>query len=191
MRRERVAGRLRERRRAATGFELTRKELRDEGFGRRVGRIVDDQAVGAEDRFDPLREGFGHAGARSIRTAQRGHQPVGELGLAEHRGELVQAVLDAFIQDQRRDRSFFGSFGLRKGDRVRLEARIEHRTACDFLPVVILGVDPENRDDVCLLLPAGLARELNRGDGLEQREQGAAERAGLLARHDGNGPGRL
>ncbi len=52
---------------------------------------------------------------------------------------------------------------------------------------MILGVDPEHRDDFRLLLARGGPGELDGGDGLEQGEQRAAERSRLLACQDGDG----
>ena len=122
--------------------------------------------------------------AGPVRGAKRGHQRFGELGLAERTGELVEAVLDPGVQRQRRDRSLASALWFRQRDRVRLEARIEHRTARDLIPVVIFGIDPENRNDVGLMIASGPAGELDGGDGLQQREERAAEGPRLLPGQD-------
>jgi len=59
-------------------------------------------------------------------------------------------------------------------------ASVEHRTAPDFLPVVILRVDPEHGDGRHVVVAFVAARELQRGERLQQREQRTAENAGLL-----------
>ncbi len=51
---------------------------------------------------------------------------------------------------------------------------------------MVLGVDPEHRHDLRLLLARGGAGELDGGDGLQQGEQGAAEGSRLLAGQDSN-----
>ena len=57
----------------------------------------------------------------------------------------------------------------------------------DLVPVVILGVDPEDGDRRhAVLLPHALGQP-DRGDRLQQREERAAEEAGLLAGDDGDG----
>jgi hypothetical protein len=52
---------------------------------------------------------------------------------------------------------------------------------------VILGVDPENGDDLGLLFAGSAPRQLHGGDRFEKREERAAEHSSLLAGHDGNG----
>ena len=72
--------------------------------------------------------------------------------------------------------------------RVRgVSSLVEHRTRSHFLPVVILGVDPEDRDRRHLVVARDLLGELERRERLEQREQRAAEEARLLAGDDGDG----
>ena len=175
-----LAGRFGQRCGAPGRTELARKEIRDERLGSRIGRVVDDETVWPEQRFEPPREGVGHAHAGPVRGTKRGHQRFGKLGLAERIGELVEAVLDPGIQRQRRDRSLAGALWFRQRDRVRLEARIEHRTARDLIPVVIFGIDPEDRNDVGLMIVRGPAGELDGGDGFQQREERAAEGPRLL-----------
>ena len=175
-----LAGRFGQRRGAPGRTELARKEIRDERLGSRIGRVVDDETVWPEQRFEPPREGVGHAHAGPVRGTKRGHQRFGKLGLAERIGELVEAVLDPGIQRQRRDRSLAGALWFRQRDRVRLEARIEHRTARDLIPVVIFAIDPEDRNDVGLMIVRGPAGELDGGDGFQQREERAAEGPRLL-----------
>ena len=60
------------------------------------------------------------------------------------------------------------------------KALIEHRTARDLIPVVIFAIDPEDRNDVGLMIVSGPAGELDGGDGLQQREERAAEDPRLL-----------
>ena len=182
--RQRVARGLGERRGSAGGAELAREQVGDERLGRGIRRVVNHQPVGAEQRFEPPGKGVGHAEAWPVRVAERGHEPLRELGFAECARDLIKTVLDAAIQHERGNRSLAGALGLGQRDRVRLEAWVEPRTAGDFLPVVIFGVDPEHRNDFCLLFACGVAGQLDGGDGLEQREERSAEGAGLLSGED-------
>ena len=62
------------------------------------------------------------------------------------RGELLDGLLDPGIQRERRNRQLARTLHVGQRDGAGLELGIEHRTAPHFLPVVILGVDPEDRD---------------------------------------------
>ena len=67
---------------------------------------------------------------------------------------------------------------------------VEDRTRSDLFPVVIFRVDPENGDGGNLMIARDLVGELERGDGLQQREQRPAEEPRLLAGDDCNRPSR-
>ena len=183
--RQRIARRLGERRGAAGGAELAREEVSDERLGRGIGRVVDDQPVRPEQRLEPPREGVSHANARPVGGAKRREEPFGELASrrAPRRARRGSARRGHRGRSEATDRSPAPS-GFGKRDRVRLEARIEHRTARDLLPVMILGIDPENGHDIGVLLARRPAGELDGGDGFQQREERAAEGARLLAGED-------
>ena len=55
---------------------------------------------------------------------------------------------------------FHGALEIRQRHGARLELGVEHGTASDFLPVVILGFDPENRDRRHAVLAFRSPREL-------------------------------
>ena len=97
-----------------------------------------------------------------------------------------EALLDAFVERQRRDRQFAGAFGVGQRDRCGLEFSIEDGARAHLFPVVILGIDPEHRDRTDALVGRHTAGELDRGDGLEQREQRTAKGASLLTGDDGD-----
>ena len=68
------------------------------------------------------------------------------------------------------------------------DSRVEHRTAADFGPVVILGVDPEHRHHGARRARGSPARaSFIAVMRLEQREQRSAEEPGLLAGDDDDG----
>ena len=75
----------------------------------------------------------------------------------------------------------------RQADRARLELVVEHRARPDLVPVVVFGLDPEDRDGRHLVLPRHLVGELERRQGLEQREQRTAEETRLLSGQDRDG----
>ncbi len=79
------------------------------------------------------------------------------------------------------------AFGRAHLHRANVEVGVEHAAAPHFLPVVILGVDPEDRHRGHLVLLLDLLRQRDRRDRLEQRVDRPAEQSGLLAGDDGDG----
>ena len=75
----------------------------------------------------------------------------------------------------------------RQRDGARRQRSVEDRTRSDFVPVVILGVDPEHGDGRHAVIARHLFGQLQRGQRLEQREERTAEKPGLLAGDDGDG----
>ncbi len=61
---------------------------------------------------------------------------------------------------------------------------VEHRAPADLGPVVILGVNPEHRDDGRTVFARDLRGQLHGGQRLEQREQRPAEQTRLLPGDD-------
>ena len=75
-------------------------------------------------------------------------------------------------------------------DRCRRVVAVEHRAGRDLVPVVILGVDPEDRHHRHAVLAADTAlRQPDRRERLQQRVERAAEEPGLLAGDDRHGAG--
>ena len=103
--------------------------------------------------------------------------------------QLVQARLNALIEGKGGNRPVASPVERRQRDGPRLELLIEHGAARDLFPVVILGIDPEQRDDVGALFARHAPGQLNGGDGLEQGEERAAEGPCLLTCDDGNARG--
>ena len=66
------------------------------------------------------------------------------------------------------------------------EIAVEHVGDLDFLPVVVLGVDPEDGDGGDVLLEAQALGQLDRRQRLDQRVQRPAEQPGLLAGDHGH-----
>ncbi len=95
---------------------------------------------------------------------------------------------DLIVEAQPRDGHLASAGELAKSDRDRRRLRVEHRTPAHFVPVVILGVDPEHRHDGHAVVAAHRRGEFHGGDRFEQREQRSAEEPGLLAGDDDNGP---
>ena len=84
-----------------------------------------------------------------------------------------------------------GSDPLRGGSEIvrGRELPVEDRCRSHFVPVVIFGVDPEDRHRRHLVLAGNLVGQLQRGQRLEQREQRAAKETRLLAGDDRDGRG--
>ena len=66
------------------------------------------------------------------------------------------------------------------------EHLIEHRTRPDFVPVVVLGINPEDRDDRHAVLARYLVGQLERGQRFEERKERAPEKSRLLSGHERN-----
>src|SRR3954452_21250282 len=87
----------------------------------------------------------------------------------------------------RGDRSRVAAAARRERDRLWRERWVEHRTRADFVPVVILGVNPENGHRGYAVVARDLVGKLQRRQGLEQREHRAAEQSRLLPGDDRDG----
>ena len=73
------------------------------------------------------------------------------------------------------------------GHRPVRERGIEDAARLHLVPVVVLGVDPEDRDRRHVVPRPHAFGELDRRDGLQQREQRSAEESRLLAGDDRDG----
>ncbi len=69
----------------------------------------------------------------------------------------------------------------RQRDGADGQIAVEEGARPDFLPVVVFGVDPEDRDGRDIVIARDLIGELQRRQRLEQREHGPAKQTGLLA----------
>ena len=79
-----------------------------------------------------------------------------------------------------------GRLARRKLNGAQRQRLVEHLTGADFIPVVILRIDPEDRDARNLMGARDLSRELERRQRLEQGERRTAEQSSLLTRDDGD-----
>ena len=181
---QRLAGLGRERGGPARGRQLAGKDVGRQRLGRRVRRLEHHETERSEHRFEPRGERPRHADARPPGGPKGGDDVGREFGGLQGRREFVDGPLDAGVEDELRDGQLARAVEIRQGHRPRLELGVEHRTASDFLPVVILGIHPEHGDRGDPLLALGPARELQGGQGLQQGEQRSAEDTGLLSGDD-------
>jgi hypothetical protein len=65
-----------------------------------------------------------------------------------------------------------------------LKVLIEDGAARNLFPIVVLRIHPEDGNRRRVVLVGNAPGELDRGDGFQNGEERAAERAGLLAGHD-------
>jgi hypothetical protein len=72
------------------------------------------------------------------------------------------------------------------GDRSEVEIGIEDAARLHLVPVVILGVDPENGDGDDAMLLFDAFSETDRRHRLQQREERSPKESGLLTRQDGD-----
>ena len=103
------------------------------------------------------------------------------------RSSSSRASSDGVVEADGGDRRRLRARPRRQRDGARRERFVEDRTRPDFVPVVILGVDPEDGDRRHVVIARHLLGELERGQRLQQREQRAAEQPGLLAGDDRDG----
>ena len=121
----------------------------------------------SEQPLEPASKGVGHANAGPVCRAQRCDYPLGEVGPAQRISQLGQASFDTFVELQFRDGTLTGTFRRRQRNRPRLQLGVQHRTAGDLFPVVILGVDPEHRHRRSAMLLGRPASELDRRNSLQ------------------------
>ncbi len=123
----------------------------------------------------------GHPAAAGVGGTQLVEDFAGELGGRQHRGQRLDRLRRLAVEDQTRDRPFPGALDIAGGHGVGRLVVVEHRTAAHFLPVVILGVDPEDRDGRNAVRRAHLAGELDGRDRLVQGVERPAEQPRLLS----------
>jgi hypothetical protein len=139
-----------------------------------------------EERREEGGEGAGEARARGVRGAEAGPQALAVRAFGQQALQLLEERHDGVVQED-------GPGGLRGGLAVRAVAQrsdlpglVQERDRPDLREVVVVRGDPEDRNHG---FPPPLfeqARRLDRGDGLVEDEQGAAEQPRLLAGdHDG------
>src|SRR5262249_13009644 len=74
--------------------KLAGKDLANKGVRRRGGRVVAEEAARAEDVFEPLAEGVGHARAWLVSATQAVDDRGAEFGCGKESFELVEGVVD-------------------------------------------------------------------------------------------------
>ena len=183
-RREIGAGERGELRRLARRGQLAREHAADERLRRRIRRVVDDEAAIAEHLFDPAAERVGHAEARRVGAPQPRNHRLAEFRRGEQAFDFVEGFEDGVVERDGGDRGRFSAGPRRQRDRARRQLVVEHRARADFVPVVVLRVDPEDRDGRHVVVARHLFGELEGGQRLEEREERAAEEPGLLAGDD-------
>ena len=167
--------------------DLVREDLARKRLGRAVGAFEHDDAEVAERAVEHASEGIGHADARRVGASQIVEKFGREFGLRQRRRKLVEGGVNFAADLDRADRRVPGAWRRRHRDRAALQLVVEHRDGRDFVPVVILGFDPEHGDRrhaVFLRDPRG---ELRGRQSFVEREQRTAEQSGLLAGDDRDG----
>ena len=111
-----------------------------------------------------------------------------EFGIRKRGFQRVDGVRDPLIEHQAADRELAGALEAGELDALGVHLCVEHRTAADLGPVVILSVNPEHRDHGRTVLARDLCGQLHRRQRLEQREQRATEKPRLLSGDDDDSP---
>ena len=128
----------------------------------------------------------GHAGAWRVDGSQIAHQRRSEFGRRQDALELVKRRDDRVVEPDGGDRARFQHQLGWERHGARRQRLVEDGARPDFVPVVILSLDPEDRHDRHLVLARDLLGELDRAQRLEQRVERPSEEAGLLAGDDGD-----
>ena len=184
---ERLPGTARQSGRVAGLGDLGREDAGRQRLGRRIGRVVDHQAVRPEHGLDPAPEGLGHAAAGLVGGAQPVEHVGAELGLGQQGGQRVERGRDVRGEGEAGDGTLAGAGQVGQTDGLGLERRVQDRTAGDLRPVVILGVDPEDGHHCDAVIAFDGRGQFHRRQRLQQREERAAEQPGLLSRDDDAG----
>jgi hypothetical protein len=177
-----VAARLAELGGGAGFGDLFREDVPREWLCRRIGGVVDHEAMWTEDVLDPVAERLGHAAPRLVRPTQAVHDLGTELRVGQRRAQGPDGREDVVGEGEPRDGALAGAGEVFEADGLRGELGIEHRTPGHLGPVVILRVNPEHGHNRHAVVAFNLGRQLHRGERFEKREQRAAKEAGLLAR---------
>ena len=102
-------------------------------------------------------------------------------------GQRVDGGGRLAVERQAGNRADTGPFDVGRGHRVGRLVVVEHRAAAHFLPVVVLGIDPEDRHGGHAVRGGDVAGQLDGGNRLVQRVERPAEEPGLLAGEHGHG----
>ena len=167
--------------------ELGHEHLADQRLRSRIRGVVHHETAGAEDAFQPASERIGNAATFGVRLPQIRHERGTELGGGEQRLEFVESLGDGPIELNRGHWSGIACRSTRKRHGARFEGCIEDRTRTDLVPVVILGVNPEDGDCRHSVFAPDALGEFERRQRLEQGEEGPSEQTRLLTREDRHG----
>ena len=160
--------------------DLVRENLACQRLGGAVGAFEHDNAEIAEGAVEHAGKGVRHAGAGCVRLSQIGEQFGREFGLRQRDRQLVDDAVDLAAECDGADWRMPRAWRARQRDRAPLQFVVEHGDRRDFVPVVILRFDPEDRDSrhaVILRHPRG---KPGRRQSFIEREQRAAEQSCLL-----------
>ena len=170
--------------------QLAREHLADGRLGGRVRRVVDDRprspstapSIGRTPRPYPCRAGRRRAGRPSSAVAKLG----GEAASVRARRGRDATCRRGRWRRPAPDRPRDARAGRSSGSSRSLA---EDGARSHFVPIVVFGFDPEDRDRGHAVPARYLVGELERRDGFEQRVDRTAEEARLLAGQHGHGRG--
>src|SRR5207244_4978411 len=126
----------------------------------RIGRVVHDEATTAEHAFEETSEGVRHPDARRVGGAQVSQKRVAEFGGRKNLLQFDQNAVNLLV-DRNGGNWDRIARSTGKGDRSWRHLGVEHRTRSNFVPVVIFGLNPEDRDRGDAVLARDLLSELD------------------------------
>jgi hypothetical protein len=151
-----------------------------------IGRIEDDEI--GKQRGEQTREGSGERGAGAITLRETGHEPVAVQTGRQCASELLDERGDGGVEDDVR-RGLADRLVLRcVADGHDLPRLVEHGDRPDLREVVVVGGDPEDRDNRPARVLREEPRDLDRRHRLVEDVERTAEEHRLLAGDEG---GRL
>ena len=171
-------------------LDLGAEQRRHQWLGGRIGRVVHDEALRPKGALEPAAERVGDALARAVVRRECVDELRRELRGRQRLAQVGHGTRDVVRVPEPPDRFVARTVGRRRRHLTERVVTGKDVATGDLGPVVVLGVDPEDRDHRHALLPADARGQPEGGDGLEQCVKRAAEQAGLLTGHDSHG-GRI
>jgi hypothetical protein len=180
------AGFQRQARRFSRAFHLTGEYRSDERLGCRVGGVVDDEAARPEDGLDPPPECLAHPRPCPVGLPDGAEELRRECRRLKGGFELGDRAGDRFVELNACDRTLMGPRRVTGAQRPDRQVGVEHLARLHFVPVMVLGINPEDGDRRHAMLVPHTIGQTQCGQRLEQGEERSAEKSGLLPGDDGD-----
>ena len=166
--------------------EFALEDRAGQRLGGRVAAVEDDDAEGTEEEVEELPERVSHARAGLVTPPQLRDGLRRELGPRQQGLEFGEDARDVVGQADLAHGRMAIAFDPADRETVRLQVVVQQPGGGDLLPVVILGVIPEDGDAGDAELRLDVGGQARRREAFHQRVERPAEQSGLLAGDDGH-----